>query len=165
MLMQSEPGFWKQDTRPDVLDIELSSAKDLAFVWEEDGQILGFACAHDLGFRAYLGELIVSKEARGRGLGRSLVEHIQNELCDRKCPVLFSDVWKDAEQFYRSLGWSEPDVILLRKRLLDENSQQTAAGGAKRQRAWKRGTSSSSTRQPWPATATSSRRSSRTGPR
>jgi predicted N-acetyltransferase YhbS len=40
MLMQSEPGFWKQDTRPDVLDIELSSAKDLAFVWEEDGQIL-----------------------------------------------------------------------------------------------------------------------------
>jgi hypothetical protein len=33
-LMQSEPGFWKQDTRPDVLDIELSSAKDLSFVWE-----------------------------------------------------------------------------------------------------------------------------------
>jgi predicted N-acetyltransferase YhbS len=45
-LMQSEPGFWKQDTRSDVLEIELSSARDLAFVWEEWGHILGFACAH-----------------------------------------------------------------------------------------------------------------------
>jgi len=122
-LMQSEPGFWKQDTRPNALDIELSSAKDLAFVWEEGGHVLGFACAHDLGFRAYLGELIVAKAARGKGLGRSLVEHIQNRLRDRKCPVLFSDVWKDAEEFYRSLGWSEPDVVLLRQTLVNEASQ------------------------------------------
>lgn len=121
--MQSEPGFWKQDTRSNVLDIELSSAKDLAFVWEEDGEILGFACAHDLGFRAYLGELIVAHTARRRGLGHSLVEHIQNILRDRKCPVLFSDVWKGAEKFYRSLGWSNPDVVLLRKTLADEISQ------------------------------------------
>lgn len=130
-LMQSEPGFWKQDTRPDVLDIELSSAKDLAFVWEEGGQVLGFACAHDLGFRAYLSELIVAKSARGRGLGRSLVEHIQNVLHDRKCPVLFSDVWKDAEKFYRSLGWSEPDVVLLRKTLINETSQPENAPNKK----------------------------------
>lgn len=101
-LMQSEPGFWKGDTRPNVLDIELSSAGDLSFVWEQGGEILGFACAHDLGFRAYLGELIVAKTARGKGVGRSLVEHIQNILRDRKCPVLFSDVWKDAEKFHAS---------------------------------------------------------------
>lgn len=123
-LMQSEPGVWKHNTRNDALDIELSSAKDLAFVWEEDGQILGFACAHDCGFRAYCGELIVAKVARGKGLGRGLIEHIQSKLQARECPVLFSDVWKDAEKFYRSLGWSEPDVVLLRKTLVNENSQQ-----------------------------------------
>jgi len=116
-LMQSEPGFWKQDAPANALEIELASAKNLAIVWEEAGDIVGFACAHDLGFRAYLGELIVAKAARGRGIGRVLVEHIQDELRRRGCPLLISDVWKDAEGFYRSLGWSEPEVVLLRKRL------------------------------------------------
>ena len=60
----------KQATRSDAPEIELASAKDLAFVWEEDGKVLGFACAHDLGFRAYLGELIVEEKARNRGIGR-----------------------------------------------------------------------------------------------
>jgi predicted N-acetyltransferase YhbS len=104
-LMQSEPGFWKQDTRPDVLEIELASAKDLSFVWDQGGEILGFACAHDLGFRAYLSELIVAKPERWKGIGHSLIEHIQDTLRDRNCPVLFSDVWETAEKFYRSLGW------------------------------------------------------------
>jgi len=120
VLMGSEPGFWKQATRPEVLEIDLDSAKDLAIVWEESGEILGFACAHDVGFRAYLSELIVSRTARGRGVGQRLVEHVEDRLRKRKCPVLFSDVWKEAEGFYRSLGWSAPDVILLRKRLLSE---------------------------------------------
>jgi predicted N-acetyltransferase YhbS len=40
-LMQSEPGFWKQNTRPDVLEIELASARDLSFVWDEGGEIRG----------------------------------------------------------------------------------------------------------------------------
>jgi len=116
-LMQSEPGFWKKDAPSKALEIELASAKGLAVVWEEGGEILGFACAHDFGFRAYLSELIVAKGARGRGIGRGLVEYIQDELRSRGCPVLISDAWKDAEGFYRSLGWSEPDVVLLRKRL------------------------------------------------
>lgn len=121
-LMQSEPGYWNHDSRPDVLKTALGSAKDLAFVWHEDGRILGFICAHDLGFRAYLSELIVHGSARRRGIGRQLVQHVQDELVRRKCPVLVSDVWRTAEVFYRSLGWSEPDVTLLRKKLGGENS-------------------------------------------
>ena len=125
-LMQSEPDYWNQDNRPDVLKIALGSAKDLAFVWEEDGRILGFICAHDLGFRAYLSELIVHRSARRRGIGKQLVQRVQDELLQRKCPILFSDVWRTAEMFYRSLGWSEPNVILLRKKLDGENSQPPA---------------------------------------
>ena len=119
-LMKSEPGFWKQDARPDVLEIEMASGKDLALVWEEEGEILGYACAHDLGFRAYLSHLIVREGVRGRGIAGKLVEHIENALRDRKCAVLISDVWKDAEGFYRSRGWSEPDVVLLRQKLASQ---------------------------------------------
>lgn len=116
-LMRSEPGFWEQVARANALNIQLESAKDLAFVWEEDGDILGYTCAHDLGFRAYLSELIVAEDARGRNIGRQLLQHIEDSLRERRCPVLFADVWKDAESFYKALGWSAPDVTLLRKRL------------------------------------------------
>lgn len=116
-LMQSEPGFWQDSWPGDVLERGFAAADGVAFVWEEAGQITGFVCAHDLGFRGYLSELIVAKPARGRDIGRALVQRVEQELRDRGCKILISDVWKDAEGFYRSLGWAEPQVILLRKRL------------------------------------------------
>jgi ribosomal protein S18 acetylase RimI-like enzyme len=73
--------------------------------------MIGFVCVHDLGFRAYLSELIVAREARGHGIGRSLVEHAQAELIRRGRRILVADVWHNAEGFYRSLGWEPPDVV------------------------------------------------------
>ncbi len=116
-LFQSEPGFWNPAWSEGTLRKALHSAGDLALVWEKDGEILGFACAHDLGFRGYLSELIVSSGARGQGIGRRLVEEIEHSLAHRGCPLLIADVWKDALGFYQSLGWSTPDAILLRKKL------------------------------------------------
>jgi len=117
-LMQSEPGFWQPGWDISTLAQAVRAAGELALVWEENGSILGFACAHDLGFRAYLNELVVSPAARGQGIGRELVEYIQAELSRRGRTVLIADVWKDAEPFYHALGWSAPDVVLLRKKLL-----------------------------------------------
>ncbi len=116
-LFQSEPGFWNPAWSEETLRKALRSAGDLGLVWEENGEILAFACAHDLGFRGYLSELIVSSRTRGQGIGRRLVEEIERELARRGCPLLIADVWKDAAGFYQSLGWSPPDVILLRKKL------------------------------------------------
>jgi ribosomal protein S18 acetylase RimI-like enzyme len=116
-LMQSEPGFWQDSWREDVVERGLAASDGLAFVCEEAGQVVGFVCAHDLGFRSYLSELIVSKKVRGQGIGKDLVERVQQELTARDCAILVSDVWRDAEEFYRSLGWKKPDVTLLRKRL------------------------------------------------
>ncbi len=116
-LMQSEPGFWQASWRNDAVERGLASSSGLALVWEENGQVLGFVCAHDFGFRAYLSELIVKSSERSRGIGTKLVEKIHQELSARGCAVLISDVWHDAEKFYKSLGWSAPDVKLLRKRL------------------------------------------------
>ena len=116
-LMEAEPGFWQPDWSDATLARGIEAAGDLALVWEEDAGIAGFACAHDLGFRAYLSELIVAPGARGRHIGKELVEHIQIELARRGRQTLIADVWHAAEPFYRSLGWEPPDVVLLRRKL------------------------------------------------
>lgn len=115
--MEAEPGFWQRDWSEATLAKGIETAGDLALVWEEETSIAGFVCAYDLGFRAYLSELIVARGARGRGIGKSLVERIQAELARRRRRILIADVWHDAEPFYRSLGWEPPDVVLLRRRL------------------------------------------------
>jgi len=117
-LMKSVPGFWHQDWREDVLERGIHAAGGLAFVWDEGGRIVGFVCAHDVGFLGYLSALVVAEEARGRGIGRQLVRRVECELADRGCAVLISDVWRESEGFYRALGWTASDVILLRQRLL-----------------------------------------------
>ncbi len=117
LLMEAEPGFWQRDWSEATLAKGIETAGDLALVWEEETSIAGFVCAHDLGFRAYLSELIVARGARGRGIGKSLVERIQAELAQRGRRILIADVWHNAEPFYRSLGWEPPDVVLLRRKL------------------------------------------------
>lgn len=116
-LMHSEPGFWDAAWRPDTLALAIRAADDLAVVWEENNAILAFGCAQDCGFRSYLSALIVHPTARHRGIGRRIVEEIEERLATRRCSVLISDVWQDSVGFYRSLGWSPPDVVLLRQRL------------------------------------------------
>ena len=115
--MQSIPGFWDEAWRPDVLERGIAAADGLAFVYEERAGIVGFVCAHDLGFRAYLSELVVAGSAQSQGIGTQLVQRVEAELVARGCAVLIADVWRDAEHFYRALGWEPPPVILLRRKL------------------------------------------------
>jgi len=116
-LLKSVPGFWHDDWREDVLERGIRTADGLTFVWVDDSEIDGFVCAHDIGFLGYLSTLVVAEDARGREIGKHLVRQVERELAARNCTVLISDVWKDAEGFYRALGWTSPDVILLRQRL------------------------------------------------
>jgi GNAT superfamily N-acetyltransferase len=69
------------------------------------------------GFRSYLSELVIAGTRRNQGFGKQLVAHLESELASRGCAILISDVWKDARGFYESMGWSQPDAILLRKKL------------------------------------------------
>jgi GNAT superfamily N-acetyltransferase len=116
-LLESVPGLWDDTWRADVLDRALASAGTTALVSEEDGALVGFACAHDVGFRAYVSALVVSPAARGRGLGARLLGEVERRLAARGCGVVIADVWREAEAFYRSRGWAPPGVVLLRKRL------------------------------------------------
>jgi ribosomal-protein-alanine N-acetyltransferase len=116
-LIQSTAGLWNASWRQDVLERGIRSSDGLVFVCEQERQILGFVCAHDVGFRGYLSELVVAENARGRGIGRRLVRRVERELAERGCTTVIADVWKDAADFYRALGWTAPDVVLLRRRL------------------------------------------------
>jgi ribosomal protein S18 acetylase RimI-like enzyme len=122
-LMRSVPGFWDETWRPNVLERVLRAPETIALVHEEAGVVDGFVCGHDVGFRAYLSELVVSATSRGRGVGSRLIAALERRLAERGCAVLIADVWRDAEPFYRSRGWSPPAVTPLRKRL---DSQGTA---------------------------------------
>jgi ribosomal protein S18 acetylase RimI-like enzyme len=115
--MEAEPGFWQPGWSNNTLAKGIDSAAGLAFIWEDSSEIIGFICAHNLGFRAYLSELIVAKEARGRGIGKALLEHVKNSLAQKDCALLIADVWREAVPFYKSLGWEPPDAILLRRKI------------------------------------------------
>jgi len=116
-LMNTVAGFWDRTWRPDVLERVLGSEETIALVHQDGRVIDGFACAHDVGFRAYLSELIVGAQAQRRGIGSRLLEEIERRVAERGCSLIFGDVWRDSEAFYRAHGWTPPSVVLLRKRL------------------------------------------------
>ena len=116
-LMKSELGFWDETWRDNALEIGIVTADGLALVCENKGKIVGFICAHDLGFRAYLSVLIVGQKYRKKGIAKALINRIENVLSERGCKIIISDVWRGSVEFYRAIGWSQPDVILMRKNL------------------------------------------------
>ena len=116
-IMKSVHGFWDEAWRTDVLERALISAESLAIVHVDDNTIDGFACAHDLGFRAYLSELVVLPSAHGKGIGGELLGEIERLLKRRGCSLMIADVWQDAFGFYSSRGWAPPPVVLMRKRI------------------------------------------------
>ena len=116
-LLKSVPGFWDETWRTDVLERAIASADTIAIVHLDAEIIDGFACAHDVAFRSYLSELVVLPSAQGKGIGRQLLTEIEKRLKERGCSIVIADVWRDAEEFYSTQGWTHPAVSLLFKRL------------------------------------------------
>jgi predicted N-acetyltransferase YhbS len=116
-LLESLPGVWQESWRPDVLERAISSADGLALVAFRREGLVGFVCAHDVGFRAYVSELAVAESEQRSGLGTELLRRIEEKLVERGCAILIADVYPPAEAFYRKLGWSPPDAKLLGRRL------------------------------------------------
>ena len=119
LLMESVPGFWQSHWSNKTVALAIGGG--MAFVWDEGAELLGFLCGHDLGFRAYLSELVVAPQRQNQGIGRALVQTLEQELSERGQTILIADVWRDAIPFYGALGWEAPEAVLLRKRLKSRN--------------------------------------------
>jgi GNAT superfamily N-acetyltransferase len=124
-LLKSVAGLWDDSWRDDVLERALTSTETVALVHVDGESVDGFICAHDVGFRAYVSELVVSPSVQGGGIGSGLLSEVERRLSRRGCSIAIADVWRDAEPFYRSHGWTPPPVCLLRKRLAGGSIEPT----------------------------------------
>jgi ribosomal protein S18 acetylase RimI-like enzyme len=97
----------------------------VVFVIEDNSQIVGYAlCAYsfDLEFRgmeAWLTELFIADDARGRGLATDALGQIQTELRARGVKALHLQVRPDnpAVALYERLGFSRVPRLVMTRRL------------------------------------------------
>lgn len=86
-----------------------------------DGRILGSVMAGYDGHRGWMNYLATHPEARGTGVARALVEHVEHELLNLGCPKLNLQVRADnadVVEFYRHLGYGIDETVSLGKRLI-----------------------------------------------
>jgi GNAT superfamily N-acetyltransferase len=88
---------------------------------EQNGEVVGYIAVHWLQYlmasdtRGYVSELFVLPSARGRGIGRRLLEVVQEQAADRGCSRLMvvnvSNRITYPRRFFLKLGWKErPEV-------------------------------------------------------
>lgn len=101
---------------------DLSDPDSAAFVAERDGSVVGFVCVserkHFTGeVDTYIGELVVSREAEGTGIGRALVDAALAWGRDRGRRRVVVDTGAaniSARAFYAALGFQEEDITISR---------------------------------------------------
>jgi GNAT superfamily N-acetyltransferase len=94
----------------------VQSPADALFVAEVDGEVVGLAGIHVSPSLEYdedaakVSAIVVDEAHRRSGVGRALLEAVEDEARRRGCGLLFlttAERRKDAHDFYRRLGWEE----------------------------------------------------------
>jgi GNAT superfamily N-acetyltransferase len=94
----------------------LSRPDAAAVVAEDDGRVVGFCNLMFLprmnftGPQAWIPDLVVSEEARGRGIGAALLSRAEDLARERGCWSVFltSSNWRTrSHEFYRREGWDQ----------------------------------------------------------
>ena len=106
-------------------DIErkLGTGRELFLIGEESGLIVAAAMGGYEGHRGWVNYLAVDPGARGRGLGRAMMDALEAKLLSLGCPKLNLQVRSSNEAviaFYRALGYSIDPVTSLGKRLIPD---------------------------------------------
>lgn len=120
-LLKSTPGVWQETWRDTAVAIAIESAGTLALVAMHKNRIVGFSGFHDVGFRAYLSEMVVSESEQGRGIGSKLLRRAEDLLSEKGCQLVVADTYPLAEGFYRKRGWKRPSSLLMSKLIGEEN--------------------------------------------
>lgn len=109
----------RSDTAEEIRK-KLRRDPDLFLVAEEDGVVVGAVMGGFDGRRGMVYHLAVEPSQRGRGLGRLLMQALEQRLVAKGCLKAYLLVTKDnpqALEFYRALGWETMDLHLMGKEL------------------------------------------------
>lgn len=103
----STESYWAEGRRREVMDELIDASARIVGVYAPDGSQVGFCrVLSDRHTFAYLADVYVRSDHRGRGLGVELVrEAIDNGPLARLRWLLFT---ADAHGLYRKLGFAEP---------------------------------------------------------
>lgn len=103
-----------------VIHAKMSVQKELLFVAEDGGSIIGTVMSGYDGHRGWLYTVAVKPECRRKGIGRKLVNHAVTTLSNLGCPKVNLQVRStntEVVAFYKSLGFSTEDRISMGKLL------------------------------------------------
>ena len=102
---------------------KLSVQPELFLVGVLDANVIATVMAGFDGHRGWVNYLAVAEECRRRGLGRMLMQRIENQLRDLGCPKLNMQVRSSngaVLAFYERLGYTQDQVVSLGKRLIPD---------------------------------------------
>ena len=102
---------------------ELCIQRDLFLVGWMEGRLVATVMVGFEGHRGWVNYLAVSADCRKQGLGRLLMDEAEARLREIGCPKINLQIRRsnaDVVAFYRSIGYSEDDVVSMGKRLIPE---------------------------------------------
>jgi ribosomal protein S18 acetylase RimI-like enzyme len=109
---------------PDAdIDRKKQVQPELFLVGEEGGSVVSTAMGGYDGHRGWVFYLAVDPDRRRRGLGREIMERLEELLRERGCPKINLEVRRsnlDVVRFYERIGYRDNDVVGLGKRLIDD---------------------------------------------
>ena len=108
-----------------IKDIQrkLTVQKDLFLVLEIDGEILGSIMGGFDGHRGSVNYLGIHPDHKNKGLGKLLMNRIEEELIQMGCPkinLMVRNSNLDVQEFYRVIGYEEQEVLVFGKRLIPD---------------------------------------------
>jgi ribosomal protein S18 acetylase RimI-like enzyme len=112
---------WNDPRRDITRKLEVNP--ELFLVGVLNGRVAATAMAGYEGHRGWVNYLAVRPDCRGRGLGRQMMEAVEECLRARGCPKINLQIRTDnaaALAFYARLGYQTDDAVSMGKRLVED---------------------------------------------
>lgn len=110
------------DPRKDI-DRKLTEQPELFLVGKIDGAVVATAMAGFDGHRGWVNYLAVAPEHQRKGLGRVLMQRVEELMQARGCPKVNIQIRAGNAavlEFYQRIGYTTDDVVCVGKRLIPD---------------------------------------------